>query len=135
MLGETARFLLREEDLAIDDDVELTLASGLVLGFVLRLLVQLGRETRGPVVVAISDRAVLDQNVRHGEKPTRRGERCDRLGVCLRPFEALAQAAGREAHGLLRDIECRAHAEELVRDAVVVPMLDLDSGRPQAFGE
>ena len=127
--------LLGEDDLTIDDDVELAVASGLVVGLVLRLLVQLGRETRGPLVVAVSDRAVLDQNVRHGEKPTRRGERCDRLNVRLRSSEALAQAAGCETDGLLCHIECSAHAEELVRDAVVVPVLDLDSGRPQALGE
>jgi hypothetical protein len=34
---------------------------------VLRLGVQLGRETRGPFVVAASDRAVEDANTRHGE--------------------------------------------------------------------
>jgi hypothetical protein len=34
---------------------------------VLGLGVQLGRETRGPCVVALSDGAVLDQNLRHGE--------------------------------------------------------------------
>jgi hypothetical protein len=34
---------------------------------VLRLGVQLGRETRGPRVVAVSDGAVLDQDARHGE--------------------------------------------------------------------
>jgi hypothetical protein len=32
---------------------------------VLRLGVQLGRETRGPRVVAVSDGAVLDQDARH----------------------------------------------------------------------
>ena len=40
------------------------------LGFVLRLGVQLGRETRGPRVIAVSDGAVLDEDARHGEKPT-----------------------------------------------------------------
>jgi hypothetical protein len=34
---------------------------------VLRLGVQLGRETRGPLVVALSDGAVEDPNARHGE--------------------------------------------------------------------
>jgi hypothetical protein len=32
---------------------------------VLRLGVQLGRETRGPRVVTVSDGAVLDQDARH----------------------------------------------------------------------
>jgi hypothetical protein len=34
----------------------------------IRLGVQLGRETRGPGVVAVSDGAVLDQNPGHGPK-------------------------------------------------------------------
>jgi hypothetical protein len=37
---------------------------------VLGLGVQLGRETRGPRVIAVSDGAVLDEHARHGEKPT-----------------------------------------------------------------
>jgi hypothetical protein len=40
---------------------------------VLGLGVQLGRETRGPFVVAVSDRAEEDSYLRHGEKlPTAR---------------------------------------------------------------
>jgi hypothetical protein len=34
---------------------------------VLSLRVQLGRETRGPGVVAVSDGAVLDEDARHGQ--------------------------------------------------------------------
>jgi hypothetical protein len=34
---------------------------------VLSLGVQLGRETRGPRVVTVSDGAVLDQDARHGQ--------------------------------------------------------------------
>jgi hypothetical protein len=34
---------------------------------VLGLVVQLGRETRGPCVVAVSDRAVEDADARHSE--------------------------------------------------------------------
>jgi hypothetical protein len=37
---------------------------------VLGLGVQLGRETRGPRVVAVSDGAVLDENAGHGANAT-----------------------------------------------------------------
>jgi hypothetical protein len=65
--GEAPRFLLREDHLAVADDVELTLAAGLDLGLVLGLGVQLGRETRGPFVVAVSDWAVEDPYLSHAE--------------------------------------------------------------------
>ena len=67
MTGEAAGLLLREDDLAVDDDVELSLAAGLDLGFMVGLAVQLGRETRGPFVVTVSDGAVEDANARHAE--------------------------------------------------------------------
>jgi hypothetical protein len=51
-------------------DVVLALRPLLDLCFVLCLGVQLGRETRGPRVVAVSDGAVLDEDASHGEKPT-----------------------------------------------------------------
>ena len=70
MLREPALLLLGEDQLTLCEHVELTLAALLDLGFVLRLGVQLGRETRGPRVVAVSDGAVLDEDARHGEKPT-----------------------------------------------------------------
>jgi hypothetical protein len=65
VLREPAFLLLREDQLAVGEHVELTLAALLDLGLVLRLGVQLGRETRGPRVVAVSDGAVLDQDARH----------------------------------------------------------------------
>jgi hypothetical protein len=34
---------------------------------VLGLRIQLGRETRSPLVVAVSDGAILDQDVSHGQ--------------------------------------------------------------------
>jgi hypothetical protein len=71
VLGKAAALLLREEELTVDKDVELALAALLDLGLVLRLRVQLGRETRGPLVVAVSDGAVLDQDFRHGPQRTR----------------------------------------------------------------
>jgi hypothetical protein len=67
VLGEAPRFLLREDDLSVAEHVELALLAGLDLGLVLGLGVQLGRETRGPFVVAVSDRAVEDPYLRHGE--------------------------------------------------------------------
>ena len=67
MLGETSLLLLREDDLTVREHVVLALSALFDLGFVLRLGVQLGRETRGPCVVAVSDGAVLDQDLGHGE--------------------------------------------------------------------
>jgi hypothetical protein len=59
VLGEAADLLLGEDELAVTHDVELPLASrdvrcGNALCF------QLGHETRGPLVVARSGRAVVD---------------------------------------------------------------------------
>ena len=65
MLREPALLLLREDELAVSEDVVLALRALFDLGFVLRLAVQLGRETRGPGVVAVSDGAVLDENPGH----------------------------------------------------------------------
>ncbi len=67
MLGETSLLLLREDDLTVREHVVLALSALFDLGFVLRLGVQLGRETRGPCVVAVSDGAVLDQDLGHDE--------------------------------------------------------------------
>ena len=67
MLGEAVLHLLREDDLCVAEDVELALPAGLDLGLVLGLGVQLGRETRGPFLVAVSDGAVEDPYLRHGE--------------------------------------------------------------------
>ena len=71
MLGEATYLLLREDELAVEQDVELALLTLLDLGLVLGLGVQLGRETRSPRVVAVSDGAVLDEDARH-EKQTYR---------------------------------------------------------------
>jgi hypothetical protein len=43
---------------------------------VLRLGVQLGRETRGPRVVSVSDGAVLDEDLCHGLNATEGREGC-----------------------------------------------------------
>ena len=65
MLRETALLLLGEDQLTVDEHVVLALAALLDLGVVLSLLVQLGRETRSPCVVAVSDGAVLNKDARH----------------------------------------------------------------------
>jgi hypothetical protein len=58
-LGKAAALLLGEDELAVADDVELALGAGDVLSRD-AVRVQLGRETRGPLVVAGSGRAVVD---------------------------------------------------------------------------
>lgn len=65
MLRKAALLLLREDELLVTEHVELPLAAGLDLGLVLGLGIQLGRETRGPLVIAVSDRAVEDADPRH----------------------------------------------------------------------
>lgn len=68
VLREPAALLLREDHFTVDDDVVLALGALLGNGLVLRLGVQLGRETRGPLVIAVSDGAVKDADPRHGDK-------------------------------------------------------------------
>ena len=59
MLGEAADLLLGEDELAVAQHVELAFTAGDVLrGDACG--VQLGRETRGPLVVARSGGAVVD---------------------------------------------------------------------------
>ena len=70
MLREAAVLLLRKDQLPLREHVELALSALLDLGLVLRLGVQLGCETRGPGVVAVSDGAVLNENAGHAAKPT-----------------------------------------------------------------
>ena len=83
VLREPTLPLLREDELPVHEDVVLALAALFDLGLVLGLVVQLGRETRGPCVVAVSDGAVLDQNLRHaGNLPPLDGVRpCKGHGV------------------------------------------------------
>src|SRR5262245_8393917 len=63
--------LLREHEVVVDEDVELALLAGNHLGGVLHP-VDLSHETRGSLVVAVSDGAVQHAHVSHAEQPTRR---------------------------------------------------------------
>jgi hypothetical protein len=76
-LGEVPRLLLREDRLAIRDHVELTLPACHDLGGVAGAG-QFGRETRGPFVIAASDRAEEDAHVGHGRTLARRTDPCCR---------------------------------------------------------
>jgi hypothetical protein len=58
-LGKASALLLREDDLAVAHDVELAPRAADVLRRD-PVRVQLGRETRSPLVVACSGRAVVD---------------------------------------------------------------------------
>ena len=58
--------LLAEDELAVADDVELAVLARDDLGLVRRLVVQLGRETRGPAVITVSDGAVEDLDLHTG---------------------------------------------------------------------
>jgi hypothetical protein len=77
VLREPTLPLLREDEFAVRQDVVLALRALLDLGRVLGLVVQLGRETRGPCVVAVSDGAVLDQDLRHAENLPNSDSHCD----------------------------------------------------------
>ena len=61
--------MLREDERSVGDDVVLALCAGDRLRFV-PCVVQLGRETRGPFVIAASDGAVEDFDVRHTSETT-----------------------------------------------------------------
>jgi hypothetical protein len=65
VLREPALLLLREDESAFGEHVVLALCALLNLSLVFRLGVQLGRETRSPRVVAVSDGAVLNEDARH----------------------------------------------------------------------
>ena len=69
VLREAAFLLFRKDQLAVGDDVELTLPARYCVGVMSRALVQLGRETRSPAVIAVSDGAVEDLDL-HLTEPT-----------------------------------------------------------------
>jgi hypothetical protein len=68
-LRETTLALLRKDEFPVGEDVELAVRAGLDLGRVVRP-VELGRETRGPAVVAASDGAEQDAQIRHARDCT-----------------------------------------------------------------
>jgi hypothetical protein len=68
VLGEPPGFLLGEDPLPVANDVELALGAGEVGRFD-AVGVQLGRETRGPLVIARSGRAVVDLDSHGGSLP------------------------------------------------------------------
>ena len=75
MLWEAPLVLLRVHQRLVREHVELPLRALLNRRLVSRLL-QLGRETRGPRVVAVSNGAVLNQDARHNANlPALRGSK------------------------------------------------------------
>jgi hypothetical protein len=70
-LWEAPCLSLREHEVAVDEHVELTCPACLHLGAV-RRPVDLGHETRGPLVIARSGGAVQDPDVRHVRDCSRR---------------------------------------------------------------
>jgi hypothetical protein len=103
MLRKTAGLLLREDQLPVREHVELPVAARLDLGRMLGLGVQLGRETRGPIVVAISDGAVEDSNPSHREtlRPRAVSSSSESRGQALREHEQRPPEPGfarREVH-------------------------------------
>jgi hypothetical protein len=68
-LGEASLALLREQERAVRDDVELALQPRRDRRLESQPLTKLGRETRGPDVVAVSDGAVEDLDG-HGREAT-----------------------------------------------------------------
>jgi hypothetical protein len=65
VLRKATLALLREQELVVREHVELALRAFDGGGFVLGALVDLGRETRGPAVIAVSDGAIEDADVGH----------------------------------------------------------------------
>lgn len=102
MLGEAPFGLLREDEGAVGDDVELGLRSGNRFG-VVAVRVELRREAHGPRVVAVSDGAVEDLDTRHAVTLVCR--HADLVRQSLRPkrlnrrfrFTASVEAAGQGA--------------------------------------
>src|SRR5438067_669760 len=64
-LGPPVFALLGKDQPAVGDDVELALFPGDCLRLMRGAILQLGRETRGPAVIAVSDGAVEDLDARH----------------------------------------------------------------------
>jgi hypothetical protein len=69
VLGEAPLALLGEDELSVDEDVVLRLRAFDGLGLGGRVRVDLGRETRGPAVISVSDGAVVDLDAHGGTVP------------------------------------------------------------------
>jgi hypothetical protein len=78
-LGKASARLLRKDDVAIANDIELTFVAPDVFGRN-TVRVQLGRETRGPLVIASSGRAVVDLDG-HGSQRTSAARMCSHRGA------------------------------------------------------
>src|SRR5204862_2219932 len=110
-LREAPLALLGEDQVAVYEHVELALLALLDPGSVLRPVVDLGRETRGPAVVAASDGAVEDADLRHGTMSL--PERACRAGdsdLELAPLRS-AHAERDEQHDGVREQRRAARAE------------------------
>jgi hypothetical protein len=142
VLGKAAGLLLGEDELPVAENVELPFAAREVLrGDPIPF--QLGHETRGPLVVARSGRAVVDLDS-HGREPTAlfvRGMLADRVGrpvsalpIFRRPRDHRLRPAG--ARGLFdlpwpvafRDSGPRSHLRHRGRAAV-------EAASPEAVAE
>jgi len=81
VLREAALALLREHELAVPEDVELAVLALERLHVEAESVDQLGRETRSPSVVAVSDGAVVDLDAHGGKCTARRTVRSCAGGV------------------------------------------------------
>jgi hypothetical protein len=72
LVGKPTGLGFREDQVAVGQDVELALASRRGLGLEARLVVNGGRETRGPSVVAASGGAVEDLDGHESQSTTPR---------------------------------------------------------------
>ena len=107
MIGEAADLLLRVDHRPVREHVELAFRPFLDRSLVLRLVIQLGRETRGPGVVAVSDGAILDEDACHNANlPSDRLELLEGLAAAVavadraarsRPEDVLEPRLGRAA--------------------------------------
>ena len=88
MLREAAFALLREDRVAVEQDVELRLLALDDLRLVRRARVDLGRETRGPAVIAASDGAVENANGRHAARLPVDGDEAEVLFTATATLEA-----------------------------------------------
>jgi hypothetical protein len=99
-LGEAALALLREEKLAISQDVELA-PRALGDRGADALVVQDGRETRGPTVVAASDGAVVDLDGHNRSLP-------GQAGCGTRDDRGVVHGGGKRSVDAARALEPRA---------------------------